>query len=314
MRLAVAMLWILNLALFLTLQARPGRLAIALWTWGPTMLMSAIAVVLLVILRRTLKGRHGLSARGAIDLTGLFLLLASVGLYRTYPSSHDERPSQVRFRVPLDGPVTIAWGGKSAATNYHVGIPTERWAYDLLITVDGLSHRGNGTAVEDFYAYDRPIRSPSAGRVVHVRDGEPNTAPGRGDPARAGGNLIVLEVAPAEYLFMAHLKAGTILASEGQRVAQGELLGHVGNSGNSSEPHLHLHLQDGPAPDGPEAIPFYFFDYVIVGSGKAVLRGMPQGGMRRRRYVGDIVTSRGFNADAALSFAATRVPTARRQR
>jgi murein DD-endopeptidase MepM/ murein hydrolase activator NlpD len=251
--------------------------------------MIATAAVLFVIFRRTLNARHGWSVHGAIDLAGLLLLLASIGFYRTYPSSHDETPSQVRFQLPLDGPVTIAWGGPSAAENYHVGIPAERWAYDLLITVNGVSHRGEGTGVGDFHAYDRPVRSPSAGRVVYLRDGAPDAAPGRGDRVRAGGNLIVLDVAPGEYLFIAHLKAGTIRVSGGQRVDQGDLLGHVGNSGNSSEPHIHLHLQNDPEPGGGEAIPLYFSDYLIVGSDNAIRRGMPQGGMRHGRYVGDVV-------------------------
>jgi hypothetical protein len=305
MRLAVAALWLLHLTLFLTLQARPGRIAIALWTWGPPLLIIATAVVLLGVLRTTLKGRHGWTVRGAVDLAALLLLIASIGVYRTFPSSHDDAPSRVQFRLPLDGPVTVAWGGRSAAVNYHVGVPAERWAYDLLVTANGRSHRGDGASVNDFFAYDRPIRSPSAGLVVHVHDGDPDAVPGRRDVSRSAGNHVVLEVAPDQYLVIAHLRAGTLRAARGQRVARGDVLGHVGNSGNSSEPHVHIHLQDDPAPGHGEGIPLYFSDYVIVRSGEARLRasgasarqaaiahGMPQGGMRRGQYIGDVVASR----------------------
>ena len=98
-----------------------------------------------------------------------------------------------------------------------------------------------------------------------------------------------MEVAPGEYLFIGHLRRGTVAV--GERVIPGQLLGRVGNSGNSSEPHVHLHLQDTMRPYFGEAIPFYFSWYQQ--DGDLVNRGMPEGGREEGRYVGHQVLHRG---------------------
>jgi murein DD-endopeptidase MepM/ murein hydrolase activator NlpD len=281
----------LHLMLFLALRARPGRLAITLWRWGPPALVTGTAIVLVIALASALRDKLTWTWRRAAGLGGLCTMVATMGVYQTFPSSHDRTPSAVDFQIPLDGAVTVAWGGATPRENYHVVSPAERWGYDLLYTVEGRSHRGAGRNLADFYAYDRPVYVPASGRVVAVRDGIADAAPGRPDPQNAGGNRIVIEVAPAEYLVVAHLRAGSIRTAAGELVRQGEPIARIGNSGNSSEPHLHLHLQDTPATDDGEGIPFYFSRYVVAGSGETLERGMPRGGVRRGRFVGETVQS-----------------------
>ena len=99
------------------------------------------------------------------------------------------------------------------------------------------------------------------------------------------GNHVGIEVAPREYLFIGHLQPGTVAVSRGESVAAGQLLGRVGNSGNSSEPHVHLHLQDSTRPYFGEGIPFLFHGYRQAG--RIVARGMPEGGRRGGLYRGD---------------------------
>ena len=194
----VAVLALSHGLLYLTLQARPGRPAIALWTWGPPLVGLATTVLLCAALIESIRNKHAWAWRRAGGLTSLCALMATFGVYRTFPSSHDDAPSEVDFRLPLDGLVKVAWGGPTAAVNYHVGTPAERWGYDLLVTHDGISHRGPGTELTDFYAFDQPVRSPAAGRVIHVRDVDPDEPPGRPSPGRGAGNHIVVEVAPSD--------------------------------------------------------------------------------------------------------------------
>lgn len=280
---------LLHVTLFLTLQARPGRIAPVLWTLGPSLLVISAAALLAAALRSSSRSRHTWSRRRAAGLAALFLLVIATGAYRTYPSSYDDKPSVVDFRLPLDGPVRVAWGGPTARVNHHVSDPAERWAYDLLVTHDGVTHRGSAIALTDYYADDRHVHAPAAGRVIDVHDGDPDAPPGRADRKRRGGNRIVLEVAPGQYLFILHLKDGTIRVAPGQDVQQGQIVGHVGNSGNSSEPHVHVHLQDTPAPGLGEGIPFYFSNYVVLDGGQTIRRGIPQGGVRGGRYVGETI-------------------------
>ena len=61
------------------------------------------------------------------------------------------------------------------------------------------------------------------------------------------GNHVVLDLGSGEYALLAHLRRGSVRVRPGQRVRRGETLGRCGNSGNSSEPHLHFHVQDRPS-------------------------------------------------------------------
>lgn len=288
---AVLPLGALHAALYFALQARPGPIAVVLWRWGPPILLTATAALLLVPLVSALRMRQTWSWRRALGLLGACALVATLGLYRTFPSEHDGNPSAIALSVPFAGAATVAWGGRAPATNYHVTSPPERWGYDLLVTLDGSSYRGSGESVDDYHAYGLPVFAPVDGRVVAAHDGEPDASPGQPEPAREGGNRIVLEVAPRQFLFLAHFKAGSVRVRPGDVVRRGDLIGNVGNSGNSTEPHLHLHLQDTPDFSTGQGIPMHFREYVQLRSGTPVERGMPEGGVDRGRYVGDIIAA-----------------------
>ncbi|MCE9527133.1 MAG: M23 family metallopeptidase [Planctomycetales bacterium] len=198
-----------------------------------------------------------------------------------------ERPSDVHFRLPLDGPITVGWGGPTVDVNYHVVSPAQRWAYDLLVTRDGRSHQGIGEQLEDYYCYGLPVLAPSGGTVRATFTDAREMPIGQLGGTPTGGNQIVLEVAPQQFLFLCHLQPGSIAVQPGDQVAQGQMLAKVGNSGNTSEPHLHIHLQDTEEEDLGEGIPLYFHSY--QSAGRFVDRGLPRGGFTRGQLVGEIV-------------------------
>jgi murein DD-endopeptidase MepM/ murein hydrolase activator NlpD len=266
-------------------QARPGPIGALLWLVGPPVLAVLAAALLLVALVGAFRGQT-ITGRRAAAFIGLVAVAVAVPGYRTYPSSHDAVPSAVPFRLPLEGPVTVAWGGPTRRVNHHVAAPGERWAYDLLVTgPDGRSHRGDGRRLSDYHAYDLPVLSLADGLVRAVRDGEPDTvfaSSWRG--SSAAGNHVVLEVAPDQFLVVAHLRAGSVTVALGTRVRRGDPLGRVGNSGKSSEPHVHVHLQDRLDGLSAEGIPLLFHDYRQAG--RRIRRGMPEGGRHDGRWIG----------------------------
>jgi murein DD-endopeptidase MepM/ murein hydrolase activator NlpD len=282
-----------QLGFLAVIYARPGIVAVVLWYTVPLLLLVATASLLLVAFVRSWRGRQGPSGRQLTGYTALLTIVVSIAAFRVYPSARDDAPSRVPFRVPLDGPVTVAWGGAALSENYHAVMPDQRWAYDLLVTMNGSSFRGAGMRLEDYYAYGREVAAPADGMVRHVQDGEPDGTIGQRRLLRAFGNHVVLEVAPKEFLFIAHLQPASITVRPGDRVSAGQAIGRVGNSGNSSEPHVHLHLQDRPTPSFGEAIPFYFYGYQL--DGRDVVRGMPRGGrtvrsrVRTGAFTGEII-------------------------
>ncbi len=291
---AVLAFALLQSALFLVPQTRPGLPGVVCWLLGSDpVLWAGVAGVLLLCgvlwsaWRRPFWNRW--RAAGYVAVLGLAL---SPQAFRTYPSSHDGEVSPVRFRLPLDGPVTVGWGGATPDVNYHVAAPDQRWAYDLLVTRDGQTHRGDGERCEDYYCYGLPVLAPADGTVVTTMDGDPDMPVGElGGGRDAGGNQVVLEVAPGQFLFLCHLRPGSIAVKPGDRVKQGQAVGRVGNSGNTSEPHLHVHLQDRPEPDIAEGIPLYFHEYKV--GDQFVERGIPTGGFAGDRFAGQIVQHAG---------------------
>ena len=282
------------------LRLRAGRLGLWLWYLGPSLLILLAGVLLVGALLSSRRWRHGINLWHIAGYLGLIVFVASLRTYGSYPSSYDDTPSPVEFRLPLDGPVTVAWGGVSADVNYHVFLPDQRWAYDLLVTQNGRSAADDATRIEQYYAWDLPVLAPAAGVVRRAVEGEPEAVPGAPRWGLAGlGNHVVVEVAPEQYLFIGHLRRGTLAVAVGERVTSGQVLGRVGNSGNSSEPHVHLHLQDTLRPYFGEAIPFHFSGYEH--DGRFVARGMPQGGRDDGRYVGDRVERRAQETDRTAS-------------
>src|SRR5690606_13270598 len=106
----------------------------------------------------------------------------------------------VRFRVPFDEPATIFWGGNTQDINYHVVVPDQRWAYDIVVIDDkGQTARGDGKRLEDYYIYDRPVLAPAFGAVVLASDDDPDMPIGElGGGTDPGGNQVVLRVADDE--------------------------------------------------------------------------------------------------------------------
>lgn len=222
-------------------------------------------------------------------------LAASPLMFRCYPSRRGLE-SRLGFRVPFDGPIAVAWGGGTPDVNYHVVAPDQRWAYDLVVTREGATHRGDGTTLGDYFVFGRDVLAPCAGTVHAVSDGAPDMPPGKLGGRPAGGNQIVLHVAANEYLFLCHLSAGSIQVRLGEAVTEGQVVARIGNSGNTSEPHLHVHLQDTPRDNDGDGIPMPFSWY--RSGDRLVERGIPTGGFDGGRTAGEIVEHVGPSATA----------------
>jgi murein DD-endopeptidase MepM/ murein hydrolase activator NlpD len=138
-------------------------------------------------------------------------------------------------------------------------LATERYAIDWIRT-DNQGHIAlpdeNNTRLTDFPSYDEAIISVANGKVVDVVDKYPNVKPGANDPDStlkdAGGNHVIVDIGGGRYAFYAHLKPNSITVKEGERVRRGQVLGRLGNSGNTTAPHLHFHVMDAPLPLGAD--------------------------------------------------------------
>jgi murein DD-endopeptidase MepM/ murein hydrolase activator NlpD len=147
--------------------------------------------------------------------------------------------------MPFNGEWTVVWGGDTKELNYHVENEAQKNAFDIVITDDkGNSFKTDGKNNEDYYAFGKELIAPCDGEIVLAVDGIKDNVPGTLNPIYVPGNTVIIKTANNEYLFFAHFKQHSIVVKQGQKVKQGQLLGLCGNSGNSSEPHLHFHIQN----------------------------------------------------------------------
>jgi hypothetical protein len=174
---------------------------------------------------------------------------AKINGFFVKPYTEDNLPKLQRniskLQLPFKGEWTVIWGGDTKELNYHVESVAQKNAFDIVIKDGrGKSFKTDGLANEDYYAFGKELYAPCDGEVVLVVDGVKDNLPGEFNPVYIPGNTVIIKTANKEYLFFAHFKHHSIQVTEGQKVARGQLLGLCGNSGNSSEPHLHFHIQN----------------------------------------------------------------------
>ncbi len=180
-------------------------------------------------------------------------------------SDHLDYSTKASMRLPFDGEWHVYWGGRTIEENYHAVDAAQRFAVDLVVRRDGASHAGDPHRLENYFCWDAPVLAPAAGDVVAAVTGLADQAIGKTDAENPAGNHVVLDLGEGEYLFLAHLRQGSVRVEAGDRVEPGEEIGRCGNSGNSSEPHLHVHMQTTPDLTSGEGLPMRFHNFVADG-------------------------------------------------
>lgn len=217
---------------------------------------------------------------------------------------------------PLSGGRWVALGGPAGphrraiqAVNGHLRLG-QRFAVDFsaLLDGDGRSHIGDSGQNASYFCYGQPVLAVGAGTVVKAVDGLPDQVPNQHVSvplAEGGGNEVILRLGKGVFVGYGHFKPGSLRVQRGQRVRPGQVLGELGNSGQSSGPHLHLQLMTSPSLLDADGLPFVLRAFRYDGSVpsldafiEADLVGTPvpidtaHAGMRHRQGIAgiDVVT------------------------
>ena len=189
------------------------------------------------------------------------------------PFKESNLPKLVRNKskliLPFKDEWTIIWGGDTKELNYHVESEAQKNAFDFVIKNDkGNSYKTDGKTNEDYYAFGKELIAPCDGEVVLVVEGVKDNIPGISNPVYVPGNTVIIKTENNEYLFFAHFKQHSIAVKQGQKIKQGQLLGLCGNTGNSSEPHLHFHIQNVEDMNSATGVKCYFDKIQVNGDTK----------------------------------------------
>lgn len=172
---------------------------------------------------------------------------------------------QTRLSLPFKGRWLVVWGGDTKEQNQHHDVPNQRFAFDFLgVDEQGNTKKGDGLVNEDYYVFGREILAPADGVVTDVIEGVRDNNPGSMNPYSALGNAVFIEHRANEVFILAHLKLGSVKVKVGDKVKAGQVIGLCGNSGNSSQPHLHYHLQNTPIIQDGTGIKCFFDKMKII--------------------------------------------------
>ncbi len=186
---------------------------------------------------------------------------------------HTEYLTKSKMNLPFTGEWYVVWGGRTIEQNYHAAYMDQRFAYDLLIVKNGSSYQGDKEKNESYFCFGEPVISPADGVVVAVTNNVPDNIPGVMNPEQPAGNYVVIDHENGEFSIIAHFMKDSICVQEGDRVSGRDLLGLCGNSGNSSEAHIHYHIQDSGIFGAGFGFPIQFVDYYA--DNEYISRGEP---------------------------------------
>ncbi|MDZ5648011.1 M23 family metallopeptidase [Nitrospirillum sp. BR 11828] len=190
-----------------------------------------------------------------------------------------DRTPPVIVSAPVAGTGWVAFNGLSATSIHRTTLMVvdgqarvpERYAIDFMkLTGDGREFRGDQARNESWPGYGQAVLAVADGVIESVRDGFPDNVPGR-PPAQKvtldtiAGNQVILRLKGGAYAAYAHLIPGSIPVRPGQAVRQGQVLGRLGNSGQSDAPHLHFQVGDRGHIAATDGLPFVFDAFTLLG-------------------------------------------------
>jgi hypothetical protein len=184
-------------------------------------------------------------------------------LFSYLPAGYSFDGRAVALRFPLEGGTYyIGQGGNHRALNQHHGNRSQQDALDI-VALDRAGRRAHRLFPQELSRYEifgHTVLAPCKGRVRAAVDGLPDLMPPARDPLHPAGNHVVIDCADTT-LLLAHFRQGSLKVGSGAAVEAGQPLAQVGNSGNTSEPHLHLHAVEyapGVSPLAGRAVPLTF--------------------------------------------------------
>jgi hypothetical protein len=202
---------------------------------------------------------HGFTAAMAV----FFLALAARAL-----SGYGYEETAVELAFPFGaGTYYVGQGGSATSINNHYEDRSQRFALDI-VSLNRFGARARGLMpknLADYMIFDHEVKSPCTGVAISTSDGIDDNPISETNTAEPAGNHIILACGTARIL-LAHFRKGSISVKGGSTVTEGQTLGRVGNSGNSSEPHLHIHAYLGGTLDyaAGEGVPITFDGRFLV--------------------------------------------------
>lgn len=173
--------------------------------------------------------------------------------------------TKTNFILPFKGILMVSNGGRTPETNNH-NRPVDKGPQNMLYAYDfRTENSGKEKGLNEFPIFGKEVLAPGDGVVIQVINGAIDVLPGERDRSVGVGNAIMIDHQNGEYSLLCHFKQDSIKVKVGNKVKQGEVIALCGNTGNTSQPHIHFHLQNNPRLHLGKAIPIQFRKIIVNG-------------------------------------------------
>lgn len=172
-------------------------------------------------------------------------------------------PAEIVLEPPVAGEWIVLQGGRTSLVSHHVAAYNQKHALDLVRLEGGQIFNDDGDiGNEDWFSWEQPLFAPVAGTIVAAEDGTEDSVGLNlvSDPEKATGNHVIIETEDGRFVLLAHIRNGTVSVAKGDAVVAGQPIGEVGNSGNTTAPHLHMQVQTHASTwdEANRSVPFAF--------------------------------------------------------
>ncbi|TSD49974.1 M23 family metallopeptidase [Rhodococcus sp. KBS0724] len=159
--------------------------------------------------------------------------------------------------------VVLALGGRMNGAE-RFGIDWMQTGQDNAVAV------GDGTRNEDYYGYGAELLAVADGTIVTVVSDRPDVPPKILPEGVAfeqlAGNYVIIDIGDGNFAFYAHMIPGSVSVEVGDKVTRGQAIGRLGNSGNTTAPHLHFHLSRAPLPLSGDNVAYEIDRFTFIGA------------------------------------------------
>lgn len=224
------------------------------WSWIGYYFRYLLLILLIVVLIASwrkvraipFKIKYNVNQKFSIGVY-LFLFVIFVTYNVFAINSYSTKEAAIELTFPLkDGAYYIGQGGNHVQMNYHQAYLPQQYALDIL-KVNAYGVRAKGLypkELQKYEIYEDDLYSPCNGIVFEMENELPDFVPPEADAEKATGNYVALLCENIDAIvYLAHMQKGSVVVTQGESINVGQKIGRVGNSGNTSEPHLHIHAE-----------------------------------------------------------------------
>jgi hypothetical protein len=184
--------------------------------------------------------------RISIPFTVMYAIGAAFMIWHFIQIARPAPGEKVVLDSPMQGVSCVVHGGNDPMINQHYALASQRYGVDIFKVAENVQQVRDWKIMKEDAGIGETIYSPCAGRIAFVENQEPDKEKDETGVGNFAGNYVTIEISPARYVLIAHLRYNSIKVKVGDRVKPGQPIAQFGNSGDAIRPRLYIQVQASP--------------------------------------------------------------------